>query len=739
MSSSADVELDPATAPGRASTWLRAFANAQDRALIVLETDGARLAAGERALEACATVLGSPGADVAAVLAALAARDPAIGDALEALEASGTAFDHAVRGPGGAVVVSGRTAGALAMVTLSPRDDLPTGPAPEPSALAAVLDSWPGSALFLGPDLRPVLANRAWLETIGAASPGEARARGAVADPSAFELAAEALAAGAPIERVRWMGPGSARRAQRLRAAPMKDGGAMVWAWDATAAEGASEALAAQAAAQALILDAAADAVAVFGPDQRLIRHNAAFARLWDLEPAWLAEGPTHGAWLDRLRQRRRLADIPDPARFRAEELARHERLDAGPEAIWRVAGDRTVRVRGLPHPGGGLILMFSDITPELRLKARFNELVQVRQATLDTLTDAVAVFGADARLKLRNAAFQRLWAIPPDVLSGEPAFEDIVDHCLARLADLRFWRALKGRVTDPDPIARAAAQGEARAVDGRWLAWRSRPLSDGATLISFADITDARRLRTALAEREAALGLAERLKREFVSSVSLELRTPLTTILGYAELLATEALPGQARGWIGAVGAAAADLARSVEDILTLAEIDAGDLTLDRRETDIAALLANAAGRWSDLARAEDVMLATVADAAPGSAWIDGPRIARALDHLVSHALRQTPAGGRVTLSARRGAGELRLEVADTGAGIPFHMQPHVFDRFGGEATAGSGVGMALVKALVELHGGWVSVESVPGAGAAFACHLPDGGRPFSPSGSDA
>ena len=99
-------------------------------------------------------------------------------------------------------------------------------------------------------------------------------------------------------------------------------------------------------------------------------------------------------------------------------------------------------------------------------------------------------------------------------------------------------------------------------------------------------------------------------------------------------------------------------------------------------------------------------------------------------LDHLIEHALRQTPAGGRVTLSARRAFGEVCLQVSDTGRGIPFHVQARIFDRFSGEEGAGTGLGLALVKAVVELHGGWVAVESTPGAGATFACHLPEAGQ---------
>jgi signal transduction histidine kinase len=95
-------------------------------------------------------------------------------------------------------------------------------------------------------------------------------------------------------------------------------------------------------------------------------------------------------------------------------------------------------------------------------------------------------------------------------------------------------------------------------------------------------------------------------------------------------------------------------------------------------------------------------------------------------LDHLLENALRHTPTGGQVTLSAAFGEGEARLQVADSGRGIPFHVQAHIFDRFSGEDRLGPGLGLALVKALVELHGGWVSLESEPGSGCAVTCHLP-------------
>ena len=103
-----------------------------------------------------------------------------------------------------------------------------------------------------------------------------------------------------------------------------------------------------------------------------------------------------------------------------------------------------------------------------------------------------------------------------------------------------------------------------------------------------------------------------------------------------------------------------------------------------------------------------------------------DAQRVSEVLDHLLDNAARSVSEGGVVTLTAEANTSELRIRVEDSGRGIPYHLQAHVFDRFVRRERGGPGVGLALVKALVELHGGWAEVESEPGKGAAFILHLP-------------
>lgn len=712
---------------GRADA-AQASAEAFDSALLAVEDGHAMLASGEESLSVCARVLGVDTGEPQGLVNALMRADPDHARRLRALFERGEACAFEVRGEAGVVSVEGRAAGALAWLRVSAAmgEDaaLPTAP-----RFAAFLDARSCPAWIAAADGSPVWVNAAWLEAVDAADLDDAAARGLAFDRGADALASEAANLGQKREAVRWATVGGRRRAFRVTAQPLEGGGVGVWTDDVTEVEETREALKRNVEAHDETLNHIAEAVAIFGEGKRLIFHNAAFAELWGLEPAWLADRPTHGEVLDRLRQRRRLPETADYAKWKAGELARYEQLGPAAEDLWSVPDGRTLKVVRQPHPMGGLLLLFSDITGELKLKAQYNALIEVQQATLDKLSDAVAVFGSDGRLRLSNDAFARFWNIEPAQLEAAGDFEGVVELCVHKLHDRSFWRELKGRVADPDPSARAPMTGEVKTSDSRIVAYQSRPLPDGATLIAFTDVTDARRLESALREREAALADAERLKRDFVGNVSYELRTPLTTIIGYSELLehSGDILSERGKQHAAAVKAAATQLARSIDDVLDMAQIDAGEMALDHEDVRVSDLLLGVAARWNERAAGSGVSIVTETSEDVGLIRGDAKRLAQILDHLVENALAQTTGGGTITLGARKALGEVQLMVSDTGRGIPFHVQAHIFDRFIGRERGGPGLGLALVKALTELHGGWVALESEPGAGATFTCHLPE------------
>jgi PAS domain-containing protein len=499
-----------------APAWVEAF----DTAVIAVEAGRASLVAGGESLAACAQVLGVS-ADVQAVVAALGGADPDHAHKLTALFETGEPCAFEARGANGWLTVEGRAAGSLAWLRLAAGSGGESG-LPSANRFAALVDSVVEPCWIAGADGQAVWGNSAFVRAVGAASASAPALDGKSFDRSADAMVVEAVEKGERREALRWINLEGRRRAFRLSAQPLEGGGVGVFCADVTEIEDVRDAFKKHVEAHDETLNHIAEAVAIFSQTRRLSYHNTAFAELWGLERAWLDERPTHGEVLDRLRQRRRLPETIDYAVWKAAELARYE--DLGPQAddLWHLPDARTLKVVRQPHPLGGMLLIYSDITGELRLKAQYNALIQVQQATLDKLNDAVAVFGSDGRLRLHNEAFETFWNVSAFALEAAGDFEGVVELCVPRLHDLAFWRELKGRVADPDPQMRAPTSGEVRTSDGRIVVYQSRPLPDGATLIAFADVTDTRDLQSALADRSAALAEAERLKRDFVGNVSL-------------------------------------------------------------------------------------------------------------------------------------------------------------------------------------------------------------------------
>ena len=667
----------------------QASAEAFDSALLAVEDGHAFLASGEESLAVCVSALDLSDGDPQSVVNALMRADPDHSRRLRALFERGEACAFEVRGPLGVVAVEGRAAGALAWLRLSAvvGEDagLPTAP-----RFAAFLDARACPAWVAAADGSPVWVNRAWLAATGAASLDEAARRGATFDKAADTLASEAANLGLRREIVRWSTLGGRRRAFQIIAQPLEGGGVGVWTDDVTETEELREILKRHVAAHDETLNHIADAVAIFGEGKKLIFHNTAFAELWALEPAWLAEHPSHGEVLDRLRQRRRLPETVDYAKWKASELDRYEDTAASPDDMWSLPDGRTLRVVRQPHPMGGMLLLFSDMTGELKMKAQYNALIQVQQATLDKLNDAVAVFGSDGRLRLHNEAFERFWNITPAQLDLAHDFKGVVELCIPRLHDMNFWRELKGRVADTDPQARAPISGEVKTSDSRIVVYQSRPLPDGATLIAFADVTDARKLESALADRSAALADAERLKRDFVGNVSYELRTPLTTIIGYSELLerSGENLSERGRGHAAAVRQAATQLARSIDDVLDMAQIDAGEMELSLGDLRLAAMFAEVEGKFRPRIEGRGAAMIVDLPAEVPPIRADERRIAQALDHLVENASRAVADGGVVTLAAGLGPGGGGRQGAPDGDALPFEAALLVLSR--GQGTVG-------------------------------------------------
>ncbi|MGH6741428.1 MAG: ATP-binding protein, partial [Bradyrhizobium sp.] len=292
-------------------------------------------------------------------------------------------------------------------------------------------------------------------------------------------------------------------------------------------------------------------------------------------------------------------------------------------------------------------------------------------------------------------------------------------------------WRSLRGAVTaieGREPIAASIARR-----DGATINMTTMPLPDGATLVTFQDVSDSVNVERALREKNEALETADEIKLDFVHHVSYELRSPLTNIIGFANLLGDPAfgpLSDKQHEYLGYITTSTNALLALINNILDLATIDAGAMTLNLADVDIRASMEAAAEGVQDRLAKDNLSIDIHASANIGTFTADERRLRQILFNLLSNAVGFSPPGGTVNLAAERNADAVTFSVTDHGPGIPSESQDKVFELFEtdsmGSQHRGSGLGLSLVRSFVQLHGGTVTIDSTLGQGTMVTCVFP-------------
>ena len=407
-------------------------------------------------------------------------------------------------------------------------------------------------------------------------------------------------------------------------------GGSAGMAIDASEAAALGEALARMTEAHRRTLDQLSSGVAVFDAQRRLAFYNDSYRKLWDFDRAFLDTAPDDSSVLERLRAARKL---PEQADFRAWKARLHEAYHAVESAtdVWYLPDGRALSIVTTPNPEGGVTYLFDDVTESLELARRFNSMISVQRETLDNLAEAVAVFGSNGRAQLFNPAFAKMWSLDPEALAAQPHIETVEAWCQALYDDVPTWEALRGAVTAIDDRKPVPLKFERR--DGSVLACMTMPLPDGATMLTFQDITDTENVERALRERNEALETADQMKVDLVHHVSYELRSPLTTIIGFAHFLAdpgTGPLTDKQKEYVSYITSSTDALLAIINNILDLATIDAGAMTLNLGEVDIRKAIDAAAEGIQDRLAREHIALNVVADPQVGSFVADERRVCK-------------------------------------------------------------------------------------------------------------
>ncbi len=480
-------------------------------------------------------------------------------------------------------------------------------------------------------------------------------------------------------------------------------------------------------------MDQLASAVAIFDEKRRLIFHNNAFEQVWQIERSVLDTEPENGQLFDILRDAGKLAEQPDWSKWRNSLLEVYEATQPF-EDWWHLPDGRTLRVVANPHKQGGVTWVFENITEQLEMESRYIALTQVQGETLDHLGEAIAVFSSDGRLKLSNPSFQKLWSLEDEQVAADTPISALADICRVAMEDAALWDDLITSITGVSE-RRKTQSGRTTLTDGSILDYALVPLPNGQTMVSFADISASVRLEHTLKEKNEALEAAEQLKNDFIEHVSYEFRAPLTNIKGFAEMLESQVfgpLTDKQREYVDHIGTSSTVLHSLVDNLLDLATVDAGIMELDRKPIILREAIFAAAKGVSAMLKENNVKL-NVRLPKTGSSTsftADSHRVQQVLANLLTNAIKFTPAGKEVTLESFDDGDRVRFAVTDNGPGIAREDRSKIFDRFASNSQEGgqrgAGLGLAIARSLVDLHGGTIRLTNAKTGGARFVCCFP-------------
>ncbi|KAA6205425.1 MAG: PAS domain-containing protein [Candidatus Tokpelaia sp.] len=551
--------------------------------------------------------------------------------------------------------------------------------------------------------------------------------------------------------------------------------------------------------------DRLSTSVAIFDPAQKLEFFNSAFAALWPLENRFLESRPSHTLLLDRLREKGILNERPDWRQWKEDLFEAYRSLNPQ-HYIWNLPDGRTLRVVANPHPQGGVTWLFDDLTEKLALQARYNTLIRMQGEVLDNLSEGVAVFGSDGRLRLANPAFAGLWHLPANLAIEGTHIEKIKSFCRQQQEARSAERATgtrgqeAGRGADrracgttgaerekagsaegeqgntaksainaakmPEQEQATANSGEDNTSNAVWqklalyvtgfadkrdfvqgrtevhyadtagrriFDYMSVPLPQGQTMLTFVDVTDSVNIARALHERNNALESADKLRNDFVQHVSYELRTPLTNIMGFTDLLLSSAFGGLTRqqsDYLQHIAGQSVLLFNLVNDILDLATVDAGIMELNIGAVSVAKVMDYAAERVKAGLEAKNIILDKYIAAGLTQFEADEARLRQIFVNLLDNAVQAAPENSHICFTAEKYKNYIAFSVTDEGPGIPPERLETIFKRFTSYAyegrKTGIGLGLSIVKSFVELHQGHVQAENGKDKGTRLICRFP-------------
>lgn len=611
------------------------------------------------------------------------------------------------------------------------------------NSLTHLIEAAPFPMWYRGTDLKLGLVNSAFVHAVEARDAQDVIERSAElidaqGEDSAVAIAHQAQESGRIVSKMQPAIIHGERRMLRIVNVPLTTGAVAGFAVDVQDLEEARAELARHRDSQRELADRMTAGTAQFESDRTMSFFNRPFAVMTQLDPDWLSEKPEFDRVIERMRDNQRLPEARDFPLWKEERRNWFTSAEEVIEEEWMLPNGDHLRVVAQPLPDGGLRLFLEDRTEQLRLASARDTLLRVRAATFDNLFEAISVFASDGRLYLWNRRFLEDWELDEEWLSTHPRVDELVPAMARKLVNPTAAAAIREMVRQTTN-ERQSSSGRISMTDGRHFQFAAVPLPDGNALFTMVDVTDSSRIEAALRERATALEEADRVKTDFVANMSYELRTPLTSIGGFAELLAggyAGDISAKAKDYVGAILESVDRLSKLINDVLDLTTGDARGVALEKERVDLGGLCRAAVDTAKSRATEKDQKLEAEISPSTGHVFGDARRLRESVEHVLQNAIGYSEKKGRITLVAEGDKKQAVIRITDNGPGIASEDLPLVFDRFhrvneaGFRGEAALGLGLPLTRQFIEAHGGTVDLESKKGKGTTVTLTIPRGSR---------
>jgi PAS domain S-box-containing protein len=393
---------------------------------------------------------------------------------------------------------------------------------------------------------------------------------------------------------------------------------------------------------------------------------------------------------------------------------------------------ERAALARSIEVASGDMERVYQDL--QRKTESERVEQEAIMRATLESAIEGILVTDNERRVIAVNKRFAELSGLPQEALATTDQRELVA-------AALRAVKSAEGMTSRVDALhaTDATLRDELELQDGAVIDWFSAPVRtpDGAKVgrvAFFRDVTAERQAHQQLEQARQAAEAASQAKSLFLANMSHELRTPLNAVIGLADLLLIERDPlvERQREYLGGIAASGRHLLALVNDVLDLAKIEAGKQVLTLEAIQIHDAIEDGMAAIVSLADARGVLLEPATIVAVPHVRADRVRLRQILYNLISNAVKFTDRGGKVRIRARRDGDRVAIAVIDTGVGIAAPDLSRLYRTFeqlalpSGDRPPGTGLGLALTKRLVEMHGGTIDVESQLGVGTTFTVRIP-------------